>query len=257
MNFLQKRLPGRESELRKDEWQKRGAGHRARLREKFLNHGISAMSDEEIVELLLSFGTPRADCKPAARELLRRFGSMAAVLDAETDALRETKGVGEKNVFGLRFIPDVAKRYLQRKIERKNVVHNSQDVKAYLSATLASLKREVFLVIYLDSQHHILDSKVLCEGTINVNTVYPREVVTSALRRNAAAIIIAHNHPSGSLQRSVQDDRLTKTLYLACNMMHIRLLDHLIVGEDVYSYADNGIMQQIAAAAESEAKMSS
>jgi DNA repair protein RadC len=110
---------------------------------------------------------------------------------------------------------------------------------------MRGLPREVFTVIYLDSSLAILDSEVVAEGTINVNTVYPREIVRRALSRNAAALIVAHNHPSGAVSPSKQDQHLTRTLYLVCNLMQIRLLDHLIIGESCFSFADNGLMEEI------------
>jgi len=111
--------------------------------------------------------------------------------------------------------------------------------------SMRGLKREVLTVIYLDSSHAIIDSAVVAEGTLNVNAVYPREIVKSALEYHAAAIIIAHNHPSGSLQPSPQDMKLTKNLYCICNLMQIQLLDHLIIGNGSYSLADNGLMESI------------
>jgi DNA repair protein RadC len=110
---------------------------------------------------------------------------------------------------------------------------------------MRGLKKEVFTVIYLDSSHAIIDSEVLAEGTINVNTVYPRELMSRALEQNAAALIVAHNHPSGSLDPSSQDRHLTRTLYLLCSLMQIQLLDHLIIGNGSYSFADQGLMTEI------------
>lgn len=232
--------------MKKEEWQKKGAGHRARLRDKFLENGIDSLTDTELIEILLTFATPRSDCKEQARTLLKKFGSLSAVLDADSDQLVQIDGVGIKNIFGIRFVPEVARRYLKRKITQKQLIRSSKDVKEYLLATLVPLKKEVFVVVFLDSQHAIIESETVCEGTINVNTVYPREVVQRALFHNAAAIIVAHNHPSGSLKRSIQDDKLTKTLHMTCKLMQIRLLDHLIIGDGVFSYADNGLMDTIA-----------
>jgi DNA repair protein RadC len=210
----------------KNEWQSKGAGHRQRLRDKFLEHGITSFTDAEIIELLLTFGTPRSDCKDAARAALEELGSLPAVLDAPGRRLNRIKGIGDKNVFALHFIQGVAD---------------------YLVHLLRGLKREAFAVIYLDASHGIIDTEVLSEGTVTVNTVYPREVVIAALKRNAAALVIAHNHPSGSLKPSPQDHQLTRTLHIICTFMHIRLLDHLIIGdgEQPFSFADHGIMSKI------------
>ena len=233
--------------MEKSEWQEKGAGHRQRLRDKYLKNGIEAFSDDEIIELLLTFGTPRTDCKTPARKALQEFGSLPAVLDASEERLTRIKGIGPKNVFALHFIQGVARRYLKQRLTGKNFISSSREVGQYLIHLLRSLKREAFVVIYLDASHAIIDSEVLSEGTLTVNTVYPREVVLSALKRNAASLVIAHNHPSGNLEPSTQDEQLTRTLHLVCSFMHINLLDHLIIGEDdkVYSFADNGIMSRI------------
>lgn len=236
-----------EGPVDKSKWQDRGAGHRQRLRDKFLTQGIDAFSDAEIIELLLTFGTPRSDCKEAARAALAELGSLPAVLDAPAPLLRTIKGVGPKNVFALHFIQGVARRYLRQKLVGKRYISSSRDVADYLVHLLRGLKREAFAVLYLDASHAIIDTEVLSEGTVTVNTVYPREVVLAALKRNAAALVIAHNHPSGSLNPSLQDEQLTRALHLVCSFMHINLLDHLIIGdgEKVYSFADHGLMSRI------------
>lgn len=229
----------------KEEWQKKGAGHRGRLRDRFMAKGIKGFSDAEILELLLSFGTPRTDCKEPARQLLKKFGSFSGVLEAPLIALQEVKGVGPKNSFALHFIHGVASYYLKERLQGKRYLHSSGEVAEYLVHSMRGLKKEVFTVIYLDSSHAIIDSEVVAEGTLNVNTVYPREIVSRALQVHAAALIVAHNHPSGSLQPSPQDIKLTKTLWLVCNYMQMQLLDHFIIGEGCYSFSDNGLMQSI------------
>ncbi len=231
----------------KKEWQKKGTGHRQRLRDKFLDQGIEAFSDAEIIELLLSFGTPRSDCKEAARAALKHCGSLPAVLDAAPAILKTIKGIGPKNIFALQFIQGVARRYLQQRIIGKKYIHSSREVSDYLIHLMRGLEHEVFTVVYLDAAHAILDSEILSEGTVTVNTVYPRELIKSALARNASAIIVAHNHPSGSLTPSEQDRQLTRSLHLVCSFMQIQLLDHLIIGDGTtpYSFADNGLMAEI------------
>ncbi|WP_028581013.1 RadC family protein [Desulfogranum japonicum] len=231
----------------KQQWQNKGKGHRQRLRDKFLHQGIDAFSDAEIIELLLTFGTPRSDCKESAREALRHFGSLPAVLDASPGALQQIKGLGAKNIFALNFIQGVARRYLRQRIQGKDYLRSSRDVAEYLIHSMRGLEKEVFTVIFLDNAHAVIDTRVVAEGTINVNTIYPRELIKEALACNACALIIAHNHPSGNLTPSAQDKELTLSLYLVCSFMHINLLDHLIIGkgEQVYSFADHGIMASI------------
>ena len=231
----------------KKEWQQKGEGHRQRLRDKFLAQGIAAFSDGEIIELLLSFGTPRSDCKEAAREALAQLGSLPAVLDASSHQLQQIKGMGPKNIFALHFIQGVARRYLQQRIIGKQYLRSSREVADYLIHSMRALPHEVLQVVFLDNTHAIIAVEVVAEGTVNVNSIYPRELVKTALRYNASALILAHNHPSGSLQPSQQDERLTRTLFLLCSFMHISLLDHLIVGagEQVFSFADQGLMRHI------------
>ena len=231
--------------MEKKEWQEKGAGHRQRLRDRFLERGLEGFSDAEILELLLSFGTPRSDCKEPAKAALKQFGSLAAVLEEPLAGLQEIKGIGPKNGFAIHFIHAVARRYLKVRLQGKRYLHSSTDVLDYLLHALRGLKKEVLTVIYLDSSHAILGTETVAEGTINVNTVYPRELVKKALQQNAAAMIIAHNHPSGSLDPSAQDMQLTRTLSLLGSMMQIQLLDHIIIGDGSFSFADNGLMTEI------------
>ena len=228
--------------MNKEQWQKKGSGHRGRLRDRFLDKGLSGFTDAEILELLLSFGTPRRDCKEQSKALLKKFGSFSKVLEAPIKALMEVKGVGPKNSFALHFVHAVASHYLKERIVGKHYIQNSKEVAQYLVHSMKGLKKEVFSVLYLDSSHAVIDCEILAEGTVNVNTIYPREVIARALSFHAAALVISHNHPSGSLEPSDQDIRLTKTLMLICHYMHIRLLDHIIVGDGYYSFADRGDM---------------
>lgn len=231
--------------MEKEQWQKKGTGHRQRLRDRFLERGLDGFTDAEVLELLLSFGTPRSDCKEPARLALEHFGSFAAVLEASLPALQEIKGIGPKNGFGVHFIQAVAGRYLKERLRGRRYLHSSNEVRDYLLHSLRGLKKEVLTVIYLDSSHAILNTETVAEGTINVNTVYPRELVKKALLENASAIIIAHNHPSGSLDPSPQDMQLTRTLSLLGSLMQIQLLDHIIIGDGSFSFADHGLMNEI------------
>ena len=229
----------------KVDWQKKGAGHRARLRDRYLERGLDGFTDAEVLELLLSFGTPRSDCKEPARNLLKKFGSLAAVLETPLTNLQEVSGVGAKNSFAISFVQSVAGRYLQQRLDGKRYLHSSSDVRKYLEHSMRGLKREVLTVIYLDSSHAVISSEIVAEGTINVNTVYPRELVKRALDKHAAAIIIAHNHPSGAIKPSSQDIGLTRSLYLVCSFLQIQFLDHFIIGDGIYSFADNGMIETI------------
>jgi DNA repair protein RadC len=231
--------------VNKDEWQKKGAGHRGRLRDKFQEVGLEGFSDVEVLELLLSFGTPRSDCKEASRQALKKFGTLAAVLEAPSLALLDIKGIGIKNSFAIHFVQAVSRRYLRERLCGRRYLHSSKEVKEYLLHSMRGLKKEILTAIFLDSSHAIIKTEVMAEGTANVNTIYPRELMKRALELNATALIIAHNHPSGSLQPSPQDLHLTKSLYLICSMMQVTLLDHIIIGDDSFSFADNDLMAAI------------
>ena len=233
--------------MQKKDWQNKGAGHRQRLRDTFLEQGIEAITDAEVIELLLTFGTPRSDCKEAARAALKEFGSLPAVLDAPSKRLSRIKGIGPKNIFALHFIQGVARRYLKQRLTGRKYISSSKDVADYLIHLMRGLQHEVFTVLYLDASHAIIETEILAEGTVTVNTVYPRELVKAALKHNASALVIAHNHPSGRLDPSPQDEQLTRTLHLVCSFMHINLLDHLIIGDGdkVYSFADHGLMTRV------------
>ena len=233
--------------MEKKEWQKRGTGHRKRLKDKFQLQGIEAFTDSEVLELLLILGTPRKDCKETARALLKQFGSLPGVLEASSGDLQQTKGVGPNNSFAIHFLHAVARRYLKHRLQEKQYLHSSRQVTEYLIHSMRDLQHEAFTAIFLDSSHAIIDTRVVSRGTVSSNTIYPRELVKQALEHNAAAMVVAHNHPSGKLEPSTQDHHLTRTLYLACSFMNIRLLDHLIIGqaETTYSFADHGIMARI------------
>ena len=227
--------------------QDKGKGHRQRLRDKFAVRGIDSLNDDEVLELLLTLGTPRRDCKESARLLLKKFGSLAAVLEATPFELQKISGIGPQNSFSINFIQSVARRYLGQRLKNKNYLRSSREVSDFLIHSMRNLKKEVFQAIFLDSSFGIIDTEIISQGTLAVNTVYPREFIKTALHYHAAAVVIAHNHPSGNQQPSSADRKLTRNLFLACSIMDIRLLDHLIIGSDgqPFSFADHGIMEEI------------
>ena len=159
----------------------------------------------------------------------------------------QIKDIGLKNSFAVHFIHAVARRYLEHRLHNKKYLRSSREVAEYLIHSMRDLKREVFKAIFLDAGHGIITTKVIAEGTITANTIYPRELIKPALEHNAAALVVAHNHPSGSLNPSPEDRRLTKSLFMACAFMNIQLLDHLIVGgsDTPFSFADHGLMDAI------------
>ncbi len=218
-----------------------GAGHRQRLREKFLKSGLVGFHDYEVLELLLTLGTPRKDCKPAAKAALAHFGSLPAVLEASPRELCEIEGIGPKNLFGLKLVPEVCERYLEQRLTDRTVVHNSVALYEYLRQSMQHKKREQFRVLFLDAKNRVLGIRTLFEGTLTASCVYPRAVVRAALDAHAAALIFVHNHPSGDPTPAPEDTALTRKLIHACRVVDLTVHEHIIIGEGTYfSYADSG-----------------
>lgn len=221
------------------------AGHRKRLREKFIKSGLSGFYDYEIVELLLSLGTPRKDCKPPAKEALKRFKTLRGVLEATPEELQQIDGIGAHSAFGFKLMQEVAREFLKEKIIDKPICKSAQEIFDYLYHSMRDLKKEVFKAIFLNSQNQILETENLFEGTINSSAISPREVVASALKNNAVSLIFVHNHPSGNPEPSQSDKELTKDLVYVGSIVRIRVLDHIIIGDNRYSsFASDGLIEQ-------------
>lgn len=219
----------------------KGAGHRKRLRDKFLSSGLKGFHDYEVIELLLTLATPRKDCKDAAKAALERFRSLQGVLEAAPEELGEIAGIGPVNLLGIKLIKAVADRYQERKIENLNPLNNSRDLFDFLYHLMRDKQREHFRVIYLDAKNRVIATETLFKGTLTSSSVYPREVVHAALRNQAAALIFAHNHPSGDPQPSADDIAVTRRLVFACRVTNITVHEHLIIGNNRYfSFADQG-----------------
>lgn len=226
----------------------RGEGHRRRLREKFLLSGLSGFHDYEVIELLLTLGTPRKDCKETAKAALKRFKTLQGVFEASPSELCEIPGIGSTNLFGIKLIKSVADRYLERKLVQRDPIHNSKQLYDFLAHRIGACDRESFMVIYLNAKNLVMGTEVLFEGTLTASSVYPREVIRSGLEQRAAALIFAHNHPSGDPAPSPEDVTITRRLVFACSVMGIAVHEHLIVGEQRYfSFADQGLLRKIQA----------
>ena len=220
-------------------------GHRKRLRERFLKTGFTGFADHEIVELLLTLAIPRSDVKQPAKELLRRFGTLKGILDAPLDELRKVKGIGEVAPVALRIIREAATLYLQQKAEEAGSMADTAYLYDFWRARLGDLRHEVFEVAYLDSRARLLRDGIerLESGTVDRANVYPRKVMEAALRKGAAALVFAHNHPSGDVTPSEQDKVITEALVLAAATLNIDVLDHLIVSADkVFSFRKEGLL---------------
>jgi DNA repair protein RadC len=221
-----------------------GPGHRSRLREKFLKGGLAGFLDYEIIELLLTLGTPRRDCKEQAREALREFRTFRGVLEAPSHDLLKIRGIGPHNVFGIKLIHEVSRRFLKDRMIGRAACHSSREVFDYLYHTLRDLRREQFKVIFLDAKNQIIEEKTLFEGTVDSSAVYPREVIRDALRYEASGLIFVHNHPSGDPEPSLSDKEITRDLVFAARVMQIKVLDHIIIGDGrFFSFADQGLIE--------------
>lgn len=220
-------------------------GHRKRLREKFEKSGFAGFHDYEIIELLLSLGTPRRDCKEPAKEAMKRFKTLRGVLEAPSKELRKIKGIGPVNSLTFRIIQEVAREFLKEKITEKTVFRSADEVFDYLYHSMRDLKKEVFKVLFLNSRNQIIDAEDMFEGTVNSSAVVPREIVERALKHNAVSLMFAHNHPSGSPEPSKADKDITRDLVLAGCTVNIKVLDHLIIGDNrYYSFAAHGIIEE-------------
>lgn len=223
-----------------------GAGHRQRLRQRFLTAGLDGFLDYEVIELLLTLATPRKDCKAAAKLALKKFKTLQGVLEADPRELQDVPGIGSINMLGIKLIKAVSDRFLAKKVIGKNAITNSRDLYTYLNGAIRDKTRECFMAIFLDSKNRVLAMDTLFEGTLTASGVYPREVIRAALQHRAAALIFAHNHPSGEPRPSAEDVAVTRQLVLAGRVMGITVHEHLIIGENrYYSFADQGHLARI------------
>ena len=220
-------------------------GHRERLREKFNQSGLAAFLDYEIVELLLTLGTARRDCKPQAKEAISRFKTLRGVLEAPPEELQEIEGITAYNTFVIKLVQELAREFLKEQILDKPYCKSSKEVFDYLYHSMRDLKKEIFKVMFLNSQNQVIEVEDLFEGTLTTSAVYPREIIEKAIKYNAAALIFVHNHPAGNPKPSDNDKQITQDLVFAGNIMQIKVLDHIIVGENKYfSFADEGLIEE-------------
>jgi len=220
-------------------------GHRGRLREKFLRGGLAGFLDYEVIELLLALGTPRRDCREPARAALKTFKSFRGVLEAPPHELQKIRGIGPRNVFGIKLIHEVSRRFLKDRMMSRPVCPSSRAVFDYLSHSLRDQRKELFKVLFLDAKNRVIEEKTLFEGTVNSSAVYPREVIEDALRTRATGLIFVHNHPSGDPEPSSCDREITRDLVFAAGLLQIKVLDHIVIGNNRYfSFADHGLIEE-------------
>ena len=215
----------------------------ARPREKLLARGPSALSDAELLALLLRTGIPGKHVVQLAQEMLDRFGGMGGLLHTGADALRQIKGLGPAKRAEMVAVLELARRALAHRLQQTPVFDSPQAVRDYLQLQLGGKHHEVFAVMFLDNQNRLIALEELFRGTLTQTSVYPREVVLRALHHHCAAVVLAHNHPSGVAQPSRADETLTSTLKAALALVDVRVLDHFIVTrEQAASMAEMGLV---------------
>lgn len=216
-------------------------GHRERIREKFASGGLDHFLDHETLELLLTYCIARQDTKPTAWALIKRFGSLSAVLDASPEELRAVKGVGEQSATFLKLIRAVFKKYSLEEVKDKVTVRTPEQVLQYCTASLAGYSDECLELIYLSVRNTVIGTEIVSSGSLDRVSVSPRKIVERALAAKAAAVILVHNHPSGDPTPSMEDVVLTKEVARAAALLGIAVHDHIIIGKGKhYSLKANG-----------------
>lgn len=208
------------------------SGHRARLRRRLLDGGAEALGDHEVIELLLMQAVPRRDMKPLARSLLQRFGSLAGVLQADIRALKTHPGMGEASVAALRIVTVAATRMARQKVREAPVIGSWQALIDYLMIDMAHLTVERVRVLYLNTRNMLILDDLVGEGSIDEAAIHPREVIRRALDLGATALILVHNHPSGSPQPSRADIEITNRIAEAGRLLGISVHDHVVIGRE-------------------------
>lgn len=212
-----------------------------RPRERMIELGAGALSDAELLAIFLRTGSHGLSAVDLARELLTHFGGLAPLLESSREQFCSYRGLGEAKYTQLQAARELANRHMQECLRRDEVFTNPGAVASYLQLRMQGLRQEVFSVLFMDSQHRLINYEELFRGTIDGAAVYPREVVRRALELNAAALILAHNHPSGIAEPSEADVQITDRLKRALELIDVRVLDHIIVGSgEVVSLAERG-----------------
>ncbi len=207
-------------------------GHRKRLRERFQNAGPDALSDYELLEMVLFTAQPRGDMKPAAKALLKKFGSFAEVMHAPEPLLREVDGIGDASAIQLKLIAAAASRIAKGQLKGRALLSSWNDVIGYCRTSMAFADKEQFRILFLDKRNQLISDEVQQVGTVDHTPVYPREVIKRVLELSATAIILVHNHPSGDPTPSQADIHMTKAIIDIASPLGIAVHDHIIVGKN-------------------------
>lgn len=212
-----------------------------RPREKLINLGASALSDAELLAIFLRTGIKGKTAVDLARDIITHFGGLRNLLVADKKAFCQFSGLGEAKFTQLQAVLELSRRHLKETLQRGEFLQNPQATQDYLSAQLRDLPYEVFACLFLDNQHRVIEFEILFQGTINGASVHPREVVRKTIKHNAAALILAHNHPSGVAEPSSADRHITKQLSEALGLIDVRVLDHIVVGDgECVAFSERG-----------------
>lgn len=218
-------------------------GHRQRVKSRYIAEGLDHFQDHEVLELLLFYCIPMKDTNELAHNMLREFGSLAAILEADPKDISRRCGLSENTAILLSLIPPVSRRYLQDKWGDKPILSTSSLAGEYAVSLFVGRIYEAFYLICLDAQNRINNAALVHEGTINESSVYPRIIVEKALRHQANSVILAHNHPGGTMDPSQADLEVTRKISAALAAISIHVSDHIIVaGERYFSFAENGLL---------------
>ncbi|GLU35541.1 UPF0758 protein [Trinickia caryophylli] len=210
-------------------------------RERLFDAGAAALSDTELLAIFLGSGLPGHNVFELARSLLERFGSLRALLDATPADFKGLRGIGPAKTAVLLAVVEMARRALAEKARERPFVDSSGAVEDYVRLLIGTRPYEVFVCLYLDARHRLIESEESARGSLTRMAVYPREIVRRALAANAAALVVAHNHPSGAAKPSASDRQLTRVLRDALSLVDVKLIDHLVVGSNtVFSFAQAG-----------------
>lgn len=227
----------------KQQLQHNHQGHRKRVKEKFLTSSGKELHDYELLEILLFSANARIDTKPLAKNLLLKFGSLAAIISADIELLKEVAGVGDSVAIQIKVIGEIINRVLQKTVRQKTILNNWQSVLNYAIAALGSLNHEVFHVLFLDQKHQLIADELMAVGENDHVNVSTKAIVKKALLLQATSLILMHNHPSGDLRASMADIKVTNDIAAALRNLEIKIIDHFIIaGSSHFSFKENNLL---------------
>ncbi len=213
-----------------------------RPREKLLQRGANVLSDAELLAIFLRTGIKGKSAVDLAKDLLDASGGLNNLLSANEEKFCRHKGLGQAKFVQMKAVVEMSRRYLDERMRRGNVLNNASAVEDYLKLKLRNYPYEVFCCVFLDNKHRVIEFEELFRGTIDSASVHPREVIRRVIHHNAAAVIFSHNHPSGVAEPSQADQRITELLKQALSLIDVRVLDHFIIGDEVVSFAQRGLI---------------